>query len=144
MKLAGGTADLDGDERRSVRRRREKVAEEDTDGAEEVVLEDADGEDVDGDGGGIAGEEVGVNAEDEFVVPGRVLGSKTIDSGSELGVRVDPCDGVGLEAAESGGRGFEALGGDQVDLQEVGGLSCRRWKGRRTPPHSLSPSSLSL
>jgi len=121
VESSGRAADLDGGESWSADfgGRRENVAEEESDGAEEVVPEDADGEYVDGDGGGVAGEEVGGYSEDEFVIPGRVLCTGAVDLGFELGIRVDPDVGISFQTAErdGGGGGFEALGGDQGDLQ---------------------------
>jgi len=77
--------------------RGENVADEEPDGADEVVAEGADGVDGDGDSGGVAGEELRRDAEEELVVPGRVVAADLVDSGSELGGGVDPCEGVGLE-----------------------------------------------
>ncbi|KAK9143907.1 hypothetical protein Syun_013307 [Stephania yunnanensis] len=133
MESAGGAADLDGGEGRGAEPcagagggggavEVEAVAEEESDGADERIFEEPDGVDLDGDGGGIAGEEVGVDAEDELVVPGRVFSADDVDTCADLVRRIDPHDGVGLEtAAHGGGCGWrlQPLRRDQVDLQQV-------------------------
>jgi len=72
--------------------RGENVDDEELDGVDEVVAEGADR-----DSGGVAGEELRRDAEEELVVLGRVVAADPVDSGSELGGEVDPCEGVGLE-----------------------------------------------
>lgn len=125
VEAAGGAADAHGVEGgASVLAAGEEaeVADEEADSAEERVGEDPSGGgvDLDGDAGGrVVGEEAGGDAEDEFVVPGRILTADAVDAGAELEGGVHPGDGVGLDAAEAGRR-LQALGGYQVDLQEVG------------------------
>lgn len=115
MEPAGVAPDLDGGERRCGSG--EAAAEEEADGANEGVTEAAGGVDLDGDGGGLAAEEVGGDAEEKLLVPRGVLAAYWVGPGAELEGRVDPRDGVGLHAAaQVGRRGFEALGGNQVDL----------------------------
>ena len=50
-----------------------------------MVAEGAEGVDGDGDGGGVAGEEFRRDAEEELVVPRRVVAPEPVDSGSEFG-----------------------------------------------------------
>lgn len=83
---AGGAADLHGGEGRGAgrapdgggarRHSREARAEEEAHGADEEVFDVADGEDLDGDGGGLAGDEFVGDAEEELVVPGRVFAAE--------------------------------------------------------------------
>lgn len=75
----------------------EHVADEEAHGADKVVAEGADGVDGDADAGGVAGEKVLCDAEEELVVPGRVVAAELVDACSELGGGVDPRDGVGLK-----------------------------------------------
>lgn len=96
-----------------------KIVDQKSDGADEVIAESTDGVNLDGDGGGLAGEEARRNLEEEPVVPGWVRGSDLVDPGSELVGRVDPGECVGLHAAQGTGGGFEALGGDEVDLKHA-------------------------
>lgn len=117
MESSRGAADLDGGEGRSSRLRENEVASEESDGADEMVAEATYGEDLNGDGGGLAGEEVRWDFKEEFIVPGRVFSAETVGSGSDLVGRVDPYEGVGLHAAQVRGWGFEILRRDQVDLQ---------------------------
>lgn len=90
MESSRGAADLDGGEGRSPRLRENEVAGEESDGADEMVAEVTYGEDLNGDGGGLAGEEVRWDFEEEFIVPGRVFSAETVGSGSDLVGRVDP------------------------------------------------------
>lgn len=80
LESAGGAADLYGGEgwgpvRRGFGEAR-GGAEEETHGADEEILDVADGEDLDGDGGGVARDEFVGDAEEELVVPVRVVAAE--------------------------------------------------------------------
>ena len=75
----------------------EHIADEEAYGADEVVAEGADSVDGDADTGGVAGEKIRRNSEEELIVPGRVVAAELVDACSELGGGVDPRDGVGLK-----------------------------------------------
>lgn len=114
-----------------------------------MVAEGADGVDGDADAGGFAGEKLRRDAEEELVVPGRVFAADFIDSGSELGIGVDPCESVGLESPPWRCWWLQALCGDQVDLQNL--LRRRRRLRRRRHcslsllnPNEITPFSLFL
>lgn len=62
-----------------------------------MVAEGSDGVDCDADAGGVAGEELRCDAEEELVVPCRVTAADFVDSGSELRGGFDPRERVGLE-----------------------------------------------
>ena len=111
-------ANLGGGESKSPRLRENEVAGEESDGANEMIVEATYGEDLNGDGGGLVREEVRWDFEEEFIVPSRVFRAVTVGSGSNLVGRVDPYEGVGLHAAQLRGWGFEILRKDQVDLQD--------------------------
>lgn len=101
MKAAGGPADLDGRERwGSVfgrgERNGETVAEEQSDGSDERVFEVTECIDLDGDGGCVGGDELAGDAEEELVVPGRVFGTDSINSGAQLIGGMNPGKGIGL------------------------------------------------
>ncbi len=99
MESTRGATDLDGGEGRDRSRRGKEVACEESDGPDEMIPEATDGEDLDRDGGGLAGEEVRSDFEEELVVPGWILASNTVGSGLDLVVRVDPDECIGLHAA---------------------------------------------
>jgi len=104
----------------------ENVADEEPQGADEVVAEGADGVDGNADTGGVAGEKLRRYAEEELVVPGRVVATELVNACSEFRVGVDPRDGVGLETSPRRRRRLQALRGDQVDLQYLMRLRRRR------------------
>ncbi|KAL1356619.1 hypothetical protein AAHE18_05G197400 [Arachis hypogaea] len=81
----GGTANLKRAEARHSGAAREDVPDEESDGADEVIAECSNGVNGNRDGGSVAGEKLRRDAEEELVVPSRVLTAKTIESGSELG-----------------------------------------------------------
>lgn len=118
LAAAGGASDLEGGEGRNCGGG--AGADEEADGADEGVAKEAEGVDLDGDGGGIGGKEAGGDPEDELVVPGGVLAADAVDAGAELGGRVDPGNGVGVEAAGCGvSWPLQVLRRDEVDLQQL-------------------------
>lgn len=74
--------------------------------------------DLDGEGGVFVVEELGVDAEDELLVPRGAFVAVLIDSGGEFAVRIEPRDG---ESPHGFGYGGKVLRGDHVDLQELDG-----------------------
>lgn len=117
MESSRRSPDLESGKRRRLGTDVEEVADEESDGPDRSVADATDGVDLDVDSRGLAGEKLGGDSEEESVVPGRVFASDPVDSGSELGGRVDPGECVRLHSLTGGS--FEALGGDQVDLQHV-------------------------
>lgn len=111
----GGAAHLERDDAAG-----EGGAEDDAHDAEEAVAAEAPGvEEVDVDGGGVGGEEVVVDAEEELVVPGGISVAGGVQQASaELVGRIHP--GGGVHGRGPGGR-VELLGGDDGELQEVEG-----------------------
>ncbi|KAG9445699.1 hypothetical protein H6P81_011827 [Aristolochia fimbriata] len=97
VEAAGGAADLQRGERGDAAAGEEVgAADEEPDCADEGVPEVPEGVDLDGDGGGVGGEEVRGDPEDELVVPGGVFEPDAIDARSELGGGVDQGNGVGV------------------------------------------------
>nr|GME13007.1 hypothetical protein CEY00_Acc25353 [Ipomoea batatas] len=105
---------------------REEVADEEPDGADEGVAEPFDGVDLDLDGGGVALEELVVDAEHEFIVPRGVVAAVVVHGGGESAGRVEAHGGVRLHFL---GHGFQVLGGHHVYFQQLEGFheSRHRW-----------------
>ncbi|GMN42996.1 hypothetical protein TIFTF001_012200 [Ficus carica] len=123
VESSGRSPDLEGGEGRDLGADVEEVADEESDGPDQRVADATDGVDLDVDAGGIAGEELRCDSEEEPVVPGRVLAADLVDAGAELGGGVDPNERVRAHAPRAVGGLLEALGGDQVDLQNRRRLS---------------------
>lgn len=118
--------DLDGGEGRSPGTvvDGDDVSDEESNSTDERIAETANGVNLDGDAGGLAGKKLRRDAEEELVVPGGVGSADGVDSGAEAVGGVDPGDGVGLPLAELVGGDLEALGGDEIDLEDG------QWRGR--------------
>ena len=82
--------------------RRDEVADEDTDGAYVDVSEPMQGVDFDDYGGCVGVEELFVDSEYEFVVPGWVRSAVVVNACGEFAFGVDPCHGVCLHLAGDG------------------------------------------
>lgn len=96
VESSGGSPNLERSEGRHLGLQVKKIAEDQSDGADEVVADVTDGVDLDRDSGGLPGEEFGRDLEEEPVVPSRVLTSDFVDLCPNLAVRVDPGDCVRL------------------------------------------------
>ena len=123
MESSRTSPDLESGKRWSLGTYIEEVADEESDGPDRSIADATDGEDLNVDSRGLAGKKLGCDSEEESVVPGRVFASDPVDSGSDLGGRVDPGECVSLHSLTGGW--FEVLGGDQVDLQHLRRLSAR-------------------
>lgn len=124
MESAGSAADLYSGERRIAGTTAagcggEATAEEESNGADEEVLDATDGVDLDGYGGGIGCDELRGDTEDEFLVPGRVFAADSVGTSAEFSGGVDVSECVGLHTAQVSGGSFEALSRDQVDLENL-------------------------
>ena len=92
MKSPGGASDLDdgeggrscGEVSRSKVGGWKGVANQDTNGADQMVADDPNGGDLDGDDRGVTGEEIRTESEDELIVPGRVFHAHLVHLCAEL------------------------------------------------------------
>lgn len=104
-------------------RRRNKISDEDTDGADEDVFKPMTGVDFDHDGGGVSAEKVLLHPKDKLVIPGGIGVAIGVDAGGELPLGIHPGGGVGFHLL---GNGLQILGGDDVDFEQLEGLHRRR------------------
>lgn len=96
------------------------AAQEVTYRADKIVSYVTNGVNLELDGGGVAVDEVAGNAKDEFVIPGRIFSTDSIEIAAELGIGIHPSDRVGVHTTtphHSRFRNFQILRRDQVDLK---------------------------
>lgn len=97
-----------------------EVTDGETGGSDGEVAQPGQVVDFDCDGGGFLFEELFVDVEENFIIPGGVGVAMVVDFGGEFVVGVDVGDG---EGAEHFGDRREVVGGDDVDFELEGRLN---------------------